>query len=140
MTCKAVLVWWQLWLHFKVALCTFFSISCTGFPHSAVTPLKSWQQLICCVSTLLSIQVFSTTRITRYATFQGWLFPLSVTPWRFIQVVVCSFYKQSVPFISKQYPMVGHLGCFQFEAIMNKATMNTYKEAFVYSLGLLSLR
>jgi hypothetical protein len=33
-----------------------------------------------------------------------------------------------------QYSVVGHLGCFQFLAIMNEAAMNTVEQVFLWDV------
>ena len=90
--------------------------------------------------------------IIQYETFWDWLSSLSITPWRFIQVLYISivysffFFNCWVVFHGMLYhswliqlPVEGYLNYFQFGAFTNEVAINIYVQVFMRTQVFISL-
>ena len=81
-------------------------------------------------------------RIIQYLPFSDWLLSLINMHWKFLHIFL--WLNSSFLFSAEQYPTVwrchfilspteGHLGCFQFLAIMNKTAINIHVQVFAWT-------
>lgn len=115
---------------------TLWSSSRVLYSHHFPQPPASGNHGFAFCPYVLSLQECRINRITQNIVFGVWLLSLNImlfdssvlprvsAPFYFWVVFHCLFICSAVE---------GHLGCFQFWAIMNKATVNIHEQLFVWT-------
>ena len=129
--------------HHKNPSCCLFKATPTFLSSTPISPLTLTTNLFS-ISRILLFQECYVNGIIYYVTLGGWPFSLSIIPSRFIQVAV--WVNSLFLFIVCEYFILwmyrswlndslveGHLCCFQFLAITNKALRTLKCSFFVWT-------